>query len=111
MSYLDASRFTDRPVSDRSLTVRDRHNEVRDTDVGTQVKLQLHCGERGLFVSRCIGSEVDCPFIRIYEEVEYKKELPTLVRHSHGQLVPKMGLSFVFLGHSFKYLYFAEGFD
>lgn len=48
-------------------------------------------------VSRCIGSEVDCSFLRCYKEVEYEKNLSTLVHRLDGKLLPDIGLSFVAL--------------
>lgn len=60
--------------SDRVLTVRDRHNVLRDTDGGAWVKHWLHCSGHSMSVWPCVSPELDYPFVRCYEEVKYEKE-------------------------------------
>lgn len=68
-SYLDACGSTDTHRSDWALTVLDRHRNLGDTNVGELVKPWLYYGRCGLFLSHCISPEVDCQFVKCYEEV------------------------------------------
>lgn len=104
------SRSTDMGESDRALTVRSRHNVLRHFDVGPWVKRWLRCRENRMSVSCHVVSEVDCPFLRSYEEVEHEKNLSTLVQLFDGHSLPKTGPSFVVLHHPFTHLYFGERF-
>lgn len=92
---LDAWRFTEMPASDRAFTVHDLHNVLHGTDVGVRVKRWLHCGDRGRSVLRLVGLEVACSFVRCYGEVEYEKDLSTLVLRFHGQALLTTGLFLV----------------
>lgn len=62
-------------------------------------------------VSLCVGSEVECLFIRCYEEVEYGKDLLAPVQHCDGQLFPERGPSLVLLRRPVSRLYFAKRFS
>lgn len=77
-SYLNALRFTDMPARDRALTVSDSDNVWRNSDVVARVKRWLYCDGRGMPVYLYVGSQVDCPFVPCYEEIEYEKDLSTL---------------------------------
>lgn len=109
--YLDASCFTDTRSSDRALTVPDCHIVLRDTDDGAWVRCWLHCDGCGMSVSRCVSIEVDCPFVHCYREVEYERDLSTLVHRFDRQPLPEMGPSFVFLCRPFSHLHFHKRFD
>lgn len=69
-SSLDVSGSTDMHASDRAMPTSDRHNVLRDTDVGAWVKHLLDCDGRGRLVLGCIGSEVDCPFVPLFAVLE-----------------------------------------
>lgn len=62
-------------ASDRALTVCDRPNVLHITDFGSWVRRWWHYGGWGMYVLRWAGSEVDSPFIRTYEKIEYGKDL------------------------------------
>lgn len=49
----------------------------------------LDCVERDRSVSGCVDLEVDCPLVRTYKEVEYLKDLSTLVSVLMGNRYPK----------------------
>lgn len=110
-SYLDALRFMDIRASNGELTIRDRHNLLGNTDVGTWVKGWLHCGGRDMSMWRCVSSEDDSPFVWCYKKVEYGKDLYTPVRRLDGQLVLETGPLFVVLRCPSSHLYFAKRFD
>lgn len=64
-----------------------------------------------MIVLLCLGFEVEYPFDRCYEEVEYEEDLSTLVRRIHAQQLPDVGPSLVVLHPQFNHLYLAERFD
>lgn len=97
-------------ASDRVLTVRDLRSVLCNTDVEAWIKLLLLRGGHGMYVSRYIGPEFDCPFVRCDEEVEYKKDLSRLRQHCGGQPLPEIAASIVVLHHPFDHLYFAQRF-
>lgn len=109
--YTDASRFTDMRASDNEMPIRHYLNVLRDTDVGACCKSWLHCAGRGMFVSRSVGSEVNCLYVCCYEEVNHEKYLSTLVQRFEGRPLHKIGPSLVVLRRSFSHFYFAERFD
>lgn len=76
-------------TSDRPLTVRDRQNLLCDMAVDAWIRRWLHCGRRCLCVLRCVGSEVDCVFVRCHEELEYDKDLSTFMGLLIGSSYPK----------------------
>lgn len=92
------------------LTVRDHHNVLCNTDPRAWVIGWLCCGARGPFVSHCVGCQVDCPLGRVYDEVEYHKDLSTLVQHFDGRPLPETAPLFVVFRCPFSNLCFAERF-
>lgn len=50
---------------------------------------------------RCICSELDCPFVPCYEEVEYEKDVWTHVQCYDGQPSPRPGRSLAILFRGF----------
>lgn len=65
-SYQYASGFTDMCASDQALTVCVSHNVLRNTGIGAWVRGWWQCGGCGMSMSRCVGTEVDCPFVHCY---------------------------------------------
>lgn len=61
-------------------------------------------------VSHHVSPEVDCQLVRCNEEVEYERELWTLVKLVHGQLMRDVSLLLFVLHHSFIHLYFENQF-
>lgn len=55
-----------------------------------------------------LGSEVNCPFVRCYEEVKKEKGFWTRVQLHDGQLIPDLGPSLIVLRRLFSLLYFSE---
>lgn len=110
-SYLKASLYTDMHACDSAFTAHDRHNVLCNSDAGLFVKRWGHCGRRDISVSRCIGSEVEWPFVSCSGEVEYEKDLSLLVRCFDGQPIPDLGLSLVALRRLSSHLNFAERFQ
>lgn len=98
-------------AGDRSLTVCDRLNVLRDTVVGAWVKRRWHCDEHGMSVSCCVGSEVGCPCVHCYEKVEYEKDLSRLMRRFDGQPLSEFALLLVVMRHPFSHLCFPKEFD
>lgn len=90
-SYLDTSRFMDMRASSRVLAVSDHHNVLLFTDVWAWVKLCLHCGGHGMSLLRGVGYKIDSPPIFCQEEVEFEKDLLTLVRLFDGLPSPEVG--------------------
>lgn len=111
VAHLEASRFINMHASDRALTFLVRHSVLCDTDIGSWEKCGLHCGGRGMSASRCVGSEVDCPFRCCYKEVEYEKDSSKLTQRFDGQPLSENILSLIILRCPFFHLYFAERFD
>lgn len=95
---------------DSTLTVRGRDNVLFDTNVVAWVKCCLHCGRRGMALSRCVGFEFDLPFACGYQEVEYEKDVSKLVQSLDGHLLPETGPSLVFSPRLHIHLSFAERF-
>lgn len=58
-----------------------------------------------------IRSGVDCPFVRCFKEVKYKKDLSTIVLSFKGPPLPKIGPSLFVLRRPSRHLYIAEHFD
>lgn len=110
-SYLEESFFTSMRAIHRALAMRDRHSVMCDTDIRAEVKRWLHCAGRGLSVSRCVGSEDACPFVRCNEEVKCEKDLSTFVRRFDGQPLSEIDPSLVILHRPFRHLFFADSFD
>lgn len=109
--YLDALRSTRMPASNWLLTVRDRYNVLRDSDMGAWVKHWWHCCRCGMYVLGGIGSEIDCAFVQFEEQVQCEKDLPTLSQRFDGRLLPKLGLAPVVLRLPASNLYFTDCFD
>lgn len=71
------------------------------------VKRWLHCVGRGMSVSRCVSSKINCPFASCYKDVDYEKDLAMLLWQFDGHSLPEIVLSFVVLYCPFSHLYFA----
>lgn len=65
----------------------------------------------GMSLSRCIGSKVYCPFVGCFEEVEYSKDLSTLLQRFKAQPLSQLGLLHIVLHCRFSHLYLAGRFD
>lgn len=76
--------------SDRALGVYDRHSVLHDTDVGAWEKYWLPFGGCAMSLSRCVSSDVDCPFDCPYKEVEHEKDLSPLCAILMGSRYPKL---------------------
>lgn len=64
-----------------------------------------------MYVSRCMGSKVDCSLVQRYEVVEYDKDLPTLVHSFDGHPLSEPGPSVVVSRRLFIHMYFSECFN
>lgn len=107
-SYLDASRITNMSASDRAVTAHNVHSLWCEPGAGGWVKRWLHCSGLILSVSRCLTSEVDCPLVCCYEDVEYVKDLSTVVRRFDVQALLEIGLFLVVLCCPIIHLYFGS---
>lgn len=74
-SWLDAKRFAAMHECGVALTIQDRDNIAGDTAVGAWEKRWLPRGGRRKFVSRCVSTAAELPFVRSFEEVEYEQDL------------------------------------
>lgn len=72
------------------LTICDRHNMFRNANVGGWVKHRLQCSGRGISLFLCIGSEVQCPSVFCFEEIEYENDISTPLWHYEGQLLSNL---------------------
>lgn len=97
-------------ATDRAVTVVDCPYVLCNTDSGTWVKRWMHCGGRGMSISRCIGCKVDCPTVSCYEEVEQKKNMSKTLPRFDGQPLLEPGPSFAVLRCLFSPLHFAQCF-
>lgn len=111
VSYLGVLRFTDMRAIDRALTVPDRHNVLRNFKVGESVKPWFHCAGPALSISRCVGFEDNCRFVRCTEDVEYEMDLSALVQHFNRQSLPKSEWLVAVLRRSCNHLNFADHFN
>lgn len=109
-NYLDAVWFTDMRTSNLALTVCDLHSMVCNTDAGACVKLWLPCGEHSMSVLRDVAWEVDCTFVRCYEEVEYEKDFSSLLKRYDGQSLPETDPPRIVLRSTFSHFYFDDCF-
>lgn len=98
-------------ASDLASTVHDRQTVLREPVVGACIRDWLYCGGPGMSLLRFVGSEVDCRFVRCYEEVEYERDFSTLMWQFKVQPLPKIGLSLIVLRRPSSHLYFAKCFD
>lgn len=87
-SHLDKKLLADSQPSNRTLAILNQHI-LQNTDANAWVNIWLHCSWHGRSALRFVTLEVDYTLFRFREEVEYEKELWTLVRCSEGKVLTK----------------------